>query len=123
MGWNKALWLLVLMTAGFVLSGCVAAPYASEKETLSLLFAYEAERRAEYQLADRHYQQAIHVLSASGQAHNNYGVFLCRRGRYQQGINQLKLATYRLNYNHHKMALHNLKVCRVLQGHSISQRL
>jgi type IV pilus assembly protein PilF len=43
------------------------------------------DQMQEYDKADQHYREAIDLNSEDGGFYNNYGVFLCRRGKYEKG--------------------------------------
>ena len=42
------------------------------------------DQMQEYDKADRHYRRAIDLNAEEGGYYNNYGVFLCRHGKYQE---------------------------------------
>ncbi len=65
-------------------------------------------------LADRFYQKAIKVSSKSGAAHNNYGTFLCRHGRYQEGIKQFIKAVKEPGYLQVPAAYENAGLCEMM---------
>jgi type IV pilus assembly protein PilF len=50
------------------------------------------EITGEMDQAQKNYEHAIYIAPKNGAAHNNYGVFLCHKGEYQQSIKEFLLA-------------------------------
>lgn len=73
--------------------------------------AYFHEITGEPGLADQEYQKSIAIAPDSGEAHNNYGTFLCRTGRYNEAIGQFKLAIAEPKYMHDGSAYENAGIC------------
>jgi len=65
----------------------------------------------EYDKADHHYRRAINLNSEEGGNYNNYGAFLCRRGKYQQADKYFNKAIGTLHYKTPERALENAGVC------------
>ncbi len=60
------------------------------------------------------YLRALHLAPHDGAANNNYGAFLCRQRRYQQGIQHFLLALKDPNYLHVADAYENATKCESL---------
>lgn len=73
--------------------------------------AYYLEKTGDVKTADDYYQKAISVDSHSGSAKNNYGTFLCRRGRYQKAIHYFVLAAREPSYLDVASAYENAGIC------------
>ena len=73
--------------------------------------AYYHEVTGDTKLADEEYRKSIQVAPESGEAHNNYGTFLCRTGRYKEAISQFKLAIDEPNYMQDGAAYENAGIC------------
>ena len=54
--------------------------YAPAHTVLAVL--YEQIRQPD--LAERHYRQAVKIAPANGDVNNNFGVFLCKSGEFDQ---------------------------------------
>lgn len=84
----------------------------SEAAWYSMGYFYEAtgnEQTAEY-----YYKQAIKRNLVSGVPNNNYGTFLCRRGRYQAAIQQFLIAAKNPQYINVGQAYENAGLCALL---------
>lgn len=79
-------------------------------------WAYYADLTGESETADLYYRKAIHLELRLGVFHNNYGVFLCRQGRYALAIKQFLLAVKDPSYLYPGRAYHNASVCAGRQG-------
>jgi type IV pilus assembly protein PilF len=73
--------------------------------------AYLLEQTGQPAQAEAAYLKAIALDHKNGAAHNNYGAFLCRQGRYQSAIQQFLLAIADPNYLQTANAYHNAGVC------------
>ncbi|MBL4647795.1 MAG: type IV pilus biogenesis/stability protein PilW [Gammaproteobacteria bacterium] len=78
--------------------------------------AYLLERSGDTNAAATHYQQAIKFASVQqqGATENNYGAFLCRQKRYQQGDSYLLKAATNVHYIHSAHAYENAGLCALL---------
>lgn len=54
--------------------------------------AYYLQRTEQLAEAEQLYKRAIRLAPKVGASHNNYGVFLCTQGHYQQSIKEFRLA-------------------------------
>lgn len=75
--------------------------------------AYYFEKAGNESLAEKYYQAALVVDPQSGEANNNYGVFLCKEKRYREALHYLHLAANTMNYAHAALAYRNEKLCEV----------
>jgi type IV pilus assembly protein PilF len=61
--------------------------------------------------ASKHYLKAIEVAPKRGDAHNNYGTFLCRAGQYQASVKQFMIAANTMDYLDPAAAYENAGLC------------
>jgi type IV pilus assembly protein PilF len=61
--------------------------------------------------AEKNFQQALKINAADSEAHNNYGLFLCSRGRAAEGIGHFETALKDPLYSTPQKALVNAGVC------------
>ena len=80
---------------------------ASVQTTAGLVF----ERLQELEAADRHYSTALKLEPRNAEMQNNYAVFECRRGRYEQGSKLFEQAARNPSYGTPEVALTNAGVC------------
>jgi type IV pilus assembly protein PilF len=73
--------------------------------------AYFLEATGDKVEARKYYQKAIEVAPKRGDAHNNYGTFLCRDGHYQESINQFMQAVTAPDYLDTAAAYENAGLC------------
>lgn len=73
--------------------------------------AYYNEVTGKLEQADQQYRKAIAVAPNSGEAHNNYGTFLCRHGKYRQAIAQFDQAIEEPSYMQDGAAYENAGIC------------
>jgi len=76
--------------------------------------AYYLEKTGNPQSAEKYYLKAIEVEPHSGAAQNNYGTFLCRRGRYQQAIAEFVKAAHQRTYLDAASAYENAGTCSLM---------
>lgn len=63
------------------------------------------------QLAEKNFRQALDLSPGDSNAHNNYGLFLCSRGRAQEGMPHFQAALKDPLYSTPAKALANAGVC------------
>lgn len=73
--------------------------------------AYFLEEMGDEQQAEIYYLRAVQLAPNSGVALNNYGVFLCRIGKYAESEKQLLAATHDSNYLNTAKAYENAGLC------------
>lgn len=61
--------------------------------------------------AEVHYQRSVELAGASGDVHNNYGQFLCRRQRYEQADAQFEAALQDPFFKSHALVATNAGIC------------
>jgi len=79
---------------------------------LELVKAYYYEKTGQLVLAEQTYKNLLQRAPGLGAAHNNYGVFLCRRSHYKRGIQQLFIASNDHRYSKRRMAFQNALRCK-----------
>lgn len=87
------------------------APHLPE---VLMAMAYFSENTGEPEKASVYYLRAIRENPKLGDAHNNYGAYLCRRGHYQQAIQEFLLAVADPNYLTTANAYENAGLCALL---------
>lgn len=73
-------------------------------------------RLKEYDAADRHFRRALDTEKANGEAQNNYGVFLCERGRIDQAESWFQRAIANPYYRTPAIANQNAGLCLMKRG-------
>jgi type IV pilus assembly protein PilF len=71
---------------------------------------------AEDQLAEENFRKAVDLDRADSEAHNNYGWFLCTRGRYDNALTQFTDALRNPLYATPEQALANTGLCSEKKG-------
>lgn len=84
--------------------------YADVHGALALVY----ESLLEYKKADRHYREAIDLNPENGGFYNNYGGFLCRRGKYKEADKYFVKAIETRRYKTPEQALENAGACAIL---------
>lgn len=72
---------------------------------------YFLEKTGHTKSAARYYQYAIKIDPHSGDAKNNYGIFLCRYKQYQSAIHEFMSAVREPNYLYVASAYKNAGIC------------
>lgn len=73
--------------------------------------AYFMETTGNPEVARKDYQKAIQLAPSRGDAHNNYGTFLCRNGQYREAISQFMIAARDTHYLTPADAFENAGLC------------
>lgn len=73
--------------------------------------AYLEELCGNFNLAVKYYRHSVELAPQFGEAHNNYGIFLCQHDSPQQGIKELLLAAQLPSYIHRAAAYENAGLC------------
>lgn len=71
---------------------------------------------AEDRLADENFRRAIELDRSDSVARNNYGWFLCTRGRYDEGLEQFSAALRNPLYTQPELAMANAGLCAERKG-------
>ena len=90
----------------------IDADSANANSTMALL----QWRLKDYAAAETHFQRAVRVEKGNGEAHNNYGVFLCERGRVEDAIARFKKAVGDPLYSTPAVANQNAGLCLMKTG-------
>lgn len=75
-------------------------------------------RLKEYAAAEAHFRRAVRVEKNNGEAQNNYGVFLCERGRVEEAVTWFKRAVADQLYPTPAVANQNAGLCLMKTGAS-----
>lgn len=71
---------------------------------------------AEDKLAEENFRKALELERADSDAHNNYGWFLCTRGRFEEGLAQFTDAMRNPLYDRPEQAMTNAGLCSERKG-------
>ncbi len=71
---------------------------------------------AEDKLAEENFRRAIDLDRTDSEAHNNYGWFLCARGRHDEGLEQFAAALRNPLYAQPELAMANAGQCAEMKG-------
>jgi type IV pilus assembly protein PilF len=71
---------------------------------------------AEDKLAEENFRKATDLDRTDSEAHNNFGWFLCTRGRYDEGLNQFSDALRNPLYAKPEQAMTNAALCNEKKG-------
>ena len=75
--------------------------------SLGLLY----DRTGEPKLADKHYQEALRLAPDNPDVSNNYAIYLCKRGRVDEGVERFAAVAANRYYRTPEVALTNAGVC------------
>lgn len=75
-------------------------------------------RLKEYTAAETHFRRAVRSEKGNGESQNNYGVFLCERGRLEEAINRFRRAVDDPLYSTPAVANQNAGLCLTKAGNS-----
>jgi len=75
--------------------------------SLGLLY----DRVDEPKLADKHFKEALRLAPANPEVSNNYAVYLCKRGRVEEGVQLFSEVAANKYYRTPEVALTNAGVC------------
>lgn len=71
---------------------------------------------AEDKLAEENFRRAVELDRADSESRNNYGWFLCTRGRYDEGLEQFAAALRNPLYPNPEQAMSNAGQCAEMKG-------
>ncbi|MEE9452126.1 MAG: type IV pilus biogenesis/stability protein PilW [Gammaproteobacteria bacterium] len=94
-----------------LLAAIEQAPHSPEANGA---MAYYAETTGDIELAEAYYQKALRYSGGEGAPFNNYGVFLCRQGNYQQAQQYFNTALQDQNYLNVAGIYENAGICAML---------
>lgn len=75
------------------------------------MLARSFEKSGDINQADHYYRYAVKLNPHSGEAHNNYGVFLCQQGYYLSAMREFKTALSQKNYDKKNLVKQNQSAC------------
>jgi type IV pilus assembly protein PilF len=75
--------------------------------SLGLLY----DRTGEPKLADKHYQEALRLAPDNPDVSNNYAIYLCKRGKVDEGVKRFATVAANKYYRTPEVALTNAGVC------------
>ena len=90
----------------------IDADNPSANSTMALL----QWRLKNYAAAEQHFQKAVDTGNGHGEAHNNYGAFLCERGRVKQAVERFRQAVSDPLYQTPAVAYQNAGLCLAKAG-------
>ena len=71
---------------------------------------------AEDRLAEENFRKAVDLNRNDSEARNNFGWFLCTRGKYDEGMEQFRAAIRNPLYDKPELAMANAGLCAELKG-------
>ncbi|MDF0534833.1 type IV pilus biogenesis/stability protein PilW [Shewanella yunxiaonensis] len=93
-----------------------AMGYAPDLEEVNVALAYYYQTVGEKQKAEDTYERAINASNATGDAANNFGVFLCQNGKYAKSEKMFLRAVHNPKYNRIASSYENLGICQRKAG-------
>jgi len=91
---------------------------ANHAPAYSILGLLHGELREDQQ-AEAHFRRAIELSPSFSEAHNNYGRFLCKRGRIDEALKHFEAALANPLYATPEMALANAGACALEKGDQV----
>jgi len=88
-----------------------AMEFNSDIEAVHVSMAYYYQTVGELENAEASYYKAISTDDASGDAMNNFGVFLCQQGKYKQSEEMFLKAVHMPKYTRSASSYENLGIC------------
>jgi type IV pilus assembly protein PilF len=92
-----------------------AKSLAPELAEVHNALAYYYQQVAEFEAAENSYKTAIELEPNNADSYNNYGAFLCQRGKYDQAEQLLLQAISRPGYIRAADSYENIALCRLEQ--------
>ena len=92
-----------------------APDYSSAHSAMALLM----ERLNKPEQAETHFKKAVSLNPADSAAQNNYGAFLCKQGRYDEGEQRFLQALKNSLYNNPAGAYTNAGLCMNMAGDEV----
>ncbi|MDV5171411.1 type IV pilus biogenesis/stability protein PilW [Photobacterium rosenbergii] len=100
----------------------LALQYAPRYYRAQNAMAYYYQRVDEPESAEKIYRQALKYSPKNGDVRNNYGVFLCSQGRYDEAIDQFESAIKQPYYYLTSASYENAALCSLEQGNQPQAR-
>ncbi len=100
-----------------------AIEFTPESAEAKNALAYYYQRVKDFDLAESTYQYALRSNPDNGDVLNNYGVFLCGQGRYEEGLRQFEGAIKLPNYYLIAASYENAALCSLKQGETDKARM
>ncbi|MCQ1057034.1 type IV pilus biogenesis/stability protein PilW [Photobacterium sp. DNB23_23_1] len=100
----------------------LALRYAPRYYRAQNAMAYYYQRVDEPESAETMYRQALKDSPKNGDVRNNYGVFLCSQGRYDDAINEFERAIKQPYYYLTSASYENAALCSLEQGNQPQAR-
>lgn len=91
-----------------LINALTLAPNSAEA---NVAMAYYLEKTDDIEEAEEYYRKALAITPKNGAQLNNYGAFLCRRGKYQEADNYFIKAIKDPQYLHRAGAYENAGLC------------
>lgn len=88
-----------------------AVEYAPDLEAVHVSMAYYYQTVGELENAETSYRKAIRTSDATGDAMNNFGVFLCQQEKYKQSEEMFLKAVRMPKYTRSASSYENLGIC------------
>lgn len=85
----------------------ISPDYSDAHDVIAVLY----ERVGELKLAEKHYRRGLKLSPDNAGGHNNYGRFLCNRGRHAEAEQEFLAAANNAFYVSPELPLHNAGLC------------
>lgn len=85
----------------------ISPDYSEAHDVIAVLY----ERVGELDLAEKHYRRGLKLSPDNAGGHNNYGRFLCNRGRHAEAEKEFLAAAGNAFYATPELPLHNAGLC------------
>lgn len=100
----------------------LAAQYAPDYYRSQTSLAYYYQQVEENELAEKAYKRALRYSSKNGNVLNDYGVFLCRKGRYEEAQQKFTLAIEQPYYYLVSASYENAAMCALSSGDNVTAK-
>ncbi len=94
-----------------------AYEFAPKMPDTHLALAHYYQAVTEWEQAEQHYRRALSLDRSNGDARNNYGAFLCARGRYDEADEQFRRAVRQKGYLNVAGSYENAALCASERGY------
>ncbi|SUT89122.1 type IV pilus biogenesis/stability protein PilW [[Actinobacillus] rossii] len=93
-----------------------ALSYAPDYYLVHSALAYFYQKQGFVEQANQSYLTAIDLNENQGDVRNNYGVFLCGQGKFEQAYDQFQHALASTHYYHQADTFENIALCAYAQN-------